>query len=193
MKWSKTKQMMEEKLAISLKGQVAYTVSSYRFSHDKSGRSNLTVDGHPIFNISKALQISWYTSVQEAKKDLTVNLPVSLEEAEAVRQLNIPEERVMLVATQRKQANWGEAVYKAQSELFKTDFSKEAERFLASSLDQALESGEILMNIFALIDRRLGKKRLKNLHDNIKMKHPVVQFIYQIRFESETTPASSRS
>ena len=193
MKWSKAKKMMEEKLAPSLKGQVAYTVSSYRFAHDKSGRSNLMVDGVDIFNISKASQISWYLSVQEARKDLLVELTVSEEEAKVVRQQKIPEERVMLVASQRKQAIWADVVYMAQSELFKTEFTKEAERFLSSPLEQALESEEILMNIFALIDRRLGKKRLLNLQNNIKMKHPAVQFFYQIRLNSEISPLLSRS
>ena len=185
MRWSKTKQLMEERIAPSLKGRVAYTVSSYRFAHDKSGRANLTVDTVEVFNLSKDTPIRWYTSDQEAKKDPSVELPVEETLMDAIRKQGIPEERVPLVAGQRKRVVWGEAVYKAQSGLFKTDFTKEAERYLTCSLEQALESDDILMNIFALIDGRLGKKRLRNMCAKIKYKHPAVQYFYRIRCEAE--------
>ena len=185
MKWSKTRQLMEEKLAPSLKGRVAYTVSSYRFAHDKSGRANLTVDAVEVFNLSKNTPIRWYLTVQEAKKDLSVELPVEEAEMDAIRRQGVPEERVPLVVRQRKLSVWGDAVFKAQTGLFKADFTKEAERYLTSSLEQALESDDILMNIFVLIDGRLGKKRLRNMGAKIKYKHPAVQYFYQLRCEAE--------
>ena len=185
MKWSKAKQLIEEKLAPALKGRVTYTVSSYRFAHDKSGRANLTVDGVDIFNLAKETPIHWYPTVQDAKKDASVELPVYETEMESLRNQGIPEDRIMMVARKRKLAGWGDAVFKAQTALFKTDFTKEAEHFLSCSLEQALDSEEILMNIFALLDGRLGKKRLRNMEQKMKSKHPAVQYFYQLRCEAE--------
>ena len=44
-----------------------------------------------------------------------------------------------------------------------------------------INSHDILLNILALVDRRVGKKRILNMSEKIKLKHPIVQYFYELR------------
>ena len=57
-------------------------------------------------------------------------------------------------------------------------------RFLTMPIDDCLKSNEILLNIFALVDRRVGKRRLMNLEEQMSLKHPIVQYFYKLRIDS---------
>ena len=69
----------------------------------------------------------------------------------------------------------------AQAALCKSDFYSAANLFLSETIEKSLESKDILLNIFALIDRRVGKKRLLNMNEKMKLKHPIVQYFYALR------------
>jgi len=69
----------------------------------------------------------------------------------------------------------------AQASLIKSDFNASANIFLSLSIEECLGSNDILLNVFALVDRRLGKKRILSLEDKMKLKHPIVQYFYNLR------------
>ena len=52
-------------------------------------------------------------------------------------------------------------------------------------MNQCLESEDILLNILGLVDRRVGKKRLRDMRERIMLKHPIVQYFYKVRCEEE--------
>ena len=64
----------------------------------------------------------------------------------------------------------------AQSSLSKSNFIVVANKFLSTSIEECLESNDILLNILALVDRRVGKKRILNMTEKMKLKHPIVQY-----------------
>lgn len=186
MAWSKTKQQLESFICPSLVGRVEYRATSYRYAHDKSGRCHITVDKKEVFNMCDSKYgIKWYQTVQEIKKEGQVLIPVSEEELEVVRKMKVPEEAVLKVARNRKMSDLAELIIKEQGILSKTDFLKEANTFLTSSIESSLESDHILPNIFALIDRRVGKKKLRMLKDEMGLKHPIVQYFYKLRCEAD--------
>ena len=124
MKWSKAKQLIEEKLAPALKGRVTYTASVIGSPTINPGGRTSRWMGVDIFNLAKETPIHWYPTVQDAKKDASVELPVYETEMESLRNQGIPEDRIMMVARKRKLAGLGDAVFKAQTALFKTDLQK---------------------------------------------------------------------
>lgn len=185
MSWSKLKQQLESFLCPALIGTVEYRSTSYRYLPGKAGQCYLTVDKKNILNMmDAATPIRWYETEQEIKNDPNIQVSISDEEIEAVRRSgmgSIPEERLQVIARSRKRSEHAKLLILAQSELSKSSFVVEATRFLAASIDQSLESDDILLNIFALVDRRVGKKRLLNMRQMMKQKHPSVQYFYELR------------
>lgn len=185
MSWSKLKQQLESFLSPALVGKVDYRATSYRYSPDKSGSCYLTVDQKNILNMGDTTTpIRWYQSDQEIKNDPNIVIFVSDEEIEAIRNEtkgNVPEDRLQVMARSRKVSVHAKELLLAQTALSKTNFTAAATTFLSTSIEDNLESKEILFNILALVDRRVGKKRILNMSDSIKMKHPAVQYFYEIR------------
>lgn len=185
MSWSKLQQQLESFLAPSLQPRVEYRGTSYRYLLDKSGTCHIAVDKKNILNMSDpANGIRWYGSEQEIKNDPELYIPVGPEDIEAVRKSAkgpIPEDRLKIMARGRKASEYAKAMMTAQAALSKSNFAKDANKFLTTPIETSLESPDILLNVLALLDRRVGKKRILNLSDSIRMKHPIVQYFYELR------------
>lgn len=186
--WSKMKQQLESFLCPQLIGRVEYINTSYRYTNDQSGRSYITVDKKQIFNMADTTHgIKWYTTKEEIIKDDSFRVVVRVEDIEEVKRTsngNIPEERFLVIAQKRKIVNSAEKIIASSGILKKTDFYAAAEKYLSSPLEDSLYSEDILLNIFALMDRRLGKKRIADLKERMQYKHPVVQYFYELRKNS---------
>jgi len=183
--WSKTKQLLESFLDPSLKGRVEYSATGYRYLPDKAGLCYITVDKKKVFNMSdNTTGVRWYETEQEIKNDQNIQIPISNDEIEAVRKDSkgtIPEERLEVIARNRKIVNYAKDLMAAQIALSKSNFSIVANKFLSTSIEESLKSDDILLNVFALVDRRIGKKRLLSMGETIKLKHPIVQYFHELR------------
>jgi hypothetical protein len=183
--WSKLKQNLESFLCPALLGRVEYRATSYRYAPDKAGLSYITVDKKKVFSMGDiSSKIRWYQTEQEIKNDPNIYIPVSKEDIEAVRQDTfgkVPDERLVVIAKNRKISDYAKEMLSAQAVLCKSDFYFFADKFLSDSIENSLESKDVLLNIFALVDRRVGKKRLLSLEEKMKLKHPIVQYFYELR------------
>ncbi|PKM51400.1 MAG: hypothetical protein CVV02_07285 [Firmicutes bacterium HGW-Firmicutes-7] len=185
MAWSKTKQQLESFLSPVLADRVEYRATSYRYIPDKSGQCYITVDKKDVFNMrDTTTRIRWYQTEQEIKNTSDIQIPVSREDLEMVRKDtggSVPEERLMVIARNRKIAVYAKELILAQAVLCKSDFYSVANIFLSDSIERNLESKDILLNVFGLVDRRVGKKRLLSMEEKMKLKHPIVQYFYELR------------
>jgi len=128
--------------------------------------------------------IRWYQTELEIKNDSEIQLPISNEELEAVRKDTkgaVPEDRLKVIARNRKITEYAKELFTAQQALSKSNFVVVANKFLSTSIEESLESNDILLNILALVDRRIGKKRILNMSEKMKLKHPIVQYFYELR------------
>jgi hypothetical protein len=185
MAWSKLKQSLESFLHPALQGRVEYRATSYRYLHDKAGQCYIEVDKKNVLSMSDPTTfIRWYQSELEVKNDPELQIPITEEEIQAVRLDNkgaIPEDRLKVIARSRKIAQHAKELMTAQSVLSKSDFVVVANQFLTTPIEESLESDHILLNILALVDRRVGKKRVVQMAGSMKVKHPSVQFFYEMR------------
>lgn len=185
MSWSKLKQQLESFLSPALVGKVEYRATSYRYLPDKAGHCYISVDKKNVLNMSDTTSpIRWYQTEMEVKNDPDLQIPISHEEIEAVRKDTkgtVPEDRLQVIARGRKISGLAKELLSAQASLSKSNFSVVATKFLSTSVDESLESNDILLNILALVDRRVGKKRIINMSEKIKLKHPAVQYFYELR------------
>lgn len=185
MVWSKMKQQLESFLSPALVGRVEYRATSYRYLPDKSGLCYITVDKKEVFNMRDVTtMLRWYQTEQEIKNDPDVQIRVNKEDIDSVRKDTggvVPEERLAVIARDRKIAIYAKELLLAQAVLCKTDFYFAANKFLSDSIEKNLESKDILLNVFALVDRRVGRKRLLSMEEKMKLKHPIVQYFYDLR------------
>lgn len=185
MTWSKIKQNLEGFLCPELVGHVAYCPSGYRYTPDKLGRCYITVDKKEVLNLSTdSARLMWFQSEQEIRSGTTAPIPISQEDLEILRKEMgdlVPDERLKVVARDRKMAIYAKEMIVAQGALCKSNFYEQANVFLSEPIEKSLESKDILLNIFALLDRRVGKKRLLNMSEKMKLKHPMVQYFYHLR------------
>ncbi|MWC27614.1 SF0329 family protein [Paenibacillus sp. MMS18-CY102] len=185
MSWSKMKQQLESFLSPALAERFEYRATSYRYLPDKAGQCYITVDKKNVLNmIDTTTYIRWYQSELEIKNDPAIQIPISDEELETVRKEangKIPEDRLIVIARSRKITELAKELMSAQSALSKSNFVVVANKFLSTSIEESMESNDILLNILALVDRRVGKKRILNMSEQIKLKHPCVQYFYELR------------
>jgi hypothetical protein len=188
MAWSKLKQQLESFLCPALYGRVEYRDTSYRYLPDRAGHCYIAVDKKNVFNMSDSTNlIRWYQTELEIKNDSTIQIPINNEEMEAVRKDTkgiVPEDRLRVIASSRKKTEYAKELLSAQSSLSKSNFIVVANKFLSISIEESIGSHDILLNILALIDRRVGKKRILNMSQKMKLKHPIVQYFYELRLST---------
>jgi hypothetical protein len=188
MSWSKLKQQLESFLSPSLNGRVEYLATSYRYLPDKAGLCYLAVDKKNVLNMSdKTTLVRWYQTELEIKNDSGIQIPIYDEEIDTIRKETkgaVPEERLKVMARSRKISGYAKELMSAQSSLSKSNFIVVANKFLSTSIEESIESNDILLNILALVDRRVGKKRMLNMTEKMKLKHPIVQYFYELRLST---------
>ncbi len=185
MSWSKLKQNLESFLSPALNGRVEYRAPAYRYLPDKSGTCYISVDKKNVLHMSdKTNSIRWYQTEMEIKNDPNIVIPISSDEIEAVRTASkgtVPEDRLIVIARSKKSTEHAKELLSAQASLSKSNFTVVANKFLTTPIEESLESNDILLNVLALVDKRVGKKRILNMSDKIKLKHPIVQYFYELR------------
>lgn len=180
--WSKAKQKLEEFLNNSLAGIVEYQASGYSYVPGKKSLCYIVVNKKKIFNMKNSeTNITWYENEQEVKNDNSININITSEDIDEIRTDSIPEDRLILMAKKRKLSKIAKKIYISQTNLLKTDFQKTVLKFLTDPVESSLTSDDILLNIFAISDRRIGKKRLAKMKRDFEIKHSVVKYFYDLR------------
>lgn len=180
MNWNKLRKQLESFLSPSLEGHVSYAQAGYRYRKDKKTQCYLLVNKEEVMNHQKDL-VEWFENDTEVKKYLESRVRVSEADIESVKKgnANIPEERLEVIAKNNVVNEKAKVVFKAQQDLYKNDFQNVAAEYLKLSIDDCLNSEDIILNILAIIDRRVGKGRLKKM--DFRTKHPAVIYFYKLR------------
>ncbi|WP_277587488.1 SF0329 family protein [Psychrobacillus antarcticus] len=188
MAWSKLKQNLESFLCPALHGRFEYRSTSYGYLPGKAGTCYIAVDKKNVLNMSDPTTlIRWYQTELEIKNDSGIQIPISNEEIDDLRKETkgiVPENRLQVIARGRKLSEHAKELLLAQSSLSKSNFIVVANKFLSTSIEESIDSKDILLNVLALVDRRIGKKRILNMTEKMKSKHPIVQYIYELRLST---------
>jgi hypothetical protein len=164
MRWSKLKSLVEERLAPSLAQRVSLHQARYRHTHEEVGRVTVTVDGREV--AAFATHMAWRTVRPRAEQLMNAReawgSPAAYAQAAAEAEAQLRTEGV-----------FSDAV--ALDDL---------EKSLSMSLAAALESESPLVRALAMLDRRLGKRRLRELRLSDD-EHALVRALYALRCEAE--------
>jgi hypothetical protein len=56
-----------------------------------------------------------------------------------------------------------------------------ANKFLTTPIEEGLESNDMVLNILAIVDRRVGEKRIVGMDEKMELKHPIMGCFYEMR------------
>jgi hypothetical protein len=166
MKWSQLKKQIEDKFADSVKGRVEVWNTRYRKAYDQEGEMWITIDNKRIQCMADG--IYWETVAKEA---------------ENIRGIPRYEEDYSGSIT------YWNAFHKSresvlQQGIFPLHEANEALfNYLSMSIDDILSSDNPLIQAFGMLDKRLGKRRLRTL--NIHGNHSLVLTLFAFRCSSE--------
>ena len=158
MLWSKLKTNVESLFAENVRGIVELRSVSYNHSHDNHGRGYITVYGKEVWNMCTFQ----YFPIEKAQID--VNLELYAENARSA-QLDAVNELDM------------EGVYSQSGFYFLLH------EYCSMPIHESLNSNIPLIKSLAILDRRVGKRKLSTL--NLAMDHEMVKYFYTLRCSLE--------
>lgn len=159
--WSGIRKKLEtDYLCPALRGRVQYFAATYSRSPDHEGRAAIRVDGVEV------LKSSYYAYA-----------PVFWQRQDALRRAGEAGPEGACAAAQAQVLDEG---------LFDQRFFYAAFReFDSQSIERSLFSGNPLVRIFALLDRRVGKRRLAALEQDMDRELTWVRPFYRLRMAAE--------
>lgn len=157
--WSGIRKKLEtEHLAQSLQGHIQYYATTYRKSHDREGRAAIRYDGKEI--IKGCYQNNWLKS-DLFPKDEKYEKRITLEQA-------------YMDDTALKLGVFDQC-----------SFYEAFEQFDNQDIETSLKSENLIVRIFAILDRRVGKRRLISIKETIQEEPDTFQVFYAIRVKAE--------
>jgi len=161
--WSAMRKALEQdNICDSLKGRIQYFATRYRRSHDEEGRVAIRLDGKEIF---KSCFYDW-----QGKRDFVVKSN----------------------AISKEQANsywdYWDSVHLETKNHGGFDQRGFYEAFYAyhnQSIEKSLASSDPVVRLFAIMDKRLGKRRLQNIFSEIQTQPEWLQIFFKLRLEMD--------
>lgn len=159
MKWSKLKKEVELRLVDKLQGRLAFFTTTY--ANSSLGRSWVTFDKTQIANFETILSYVNYDAYYHV---LTDRPPYKTHESidDTKRTPDLPMER---------------------GEFSQFDFLNSCWDYLQLNIDEALASKNPIVKSIAMVDKRLGKRRLSEM--NFDDLHPLTKLFLSIRLQTE--------
>lgn len=158
--WLGLKKQLEERLCESLKNRVTYFLTRYHDVHNSYGRASIRLDGKEL------VCFSWVDTYKQVRDVYGYWRETGEWDFEA------PEIK----------AKWNQ-----EAKFSDYDFLEAATEFLSLSIQDALESENYLVRVFAIMDKRVGRRTLESIHKSEEYKsYPEwIRQFYELRFKAD--------
>ncbi len=171
--WSATRKQLEELLCNKLKGRVRYFITKYNNAHDESGRFAILIDGKEVIKGNEFLYYQKYLEIEnDLKKEAAI--PKRRWNGKGMENEDINE------IYERKI----ERLMEENGEISVGQFTSAIEEYLNQSIEKSITSENPFVRMFAILDRRVGKRTLDNLKDKIHKEPVWLQQFYLLRIDS---------
>jgi hypothetical protein len=174
--WSKLKKQAEAFFAPAVARRVALHITHYRTAHDWEGRGWLTIDGSEVYNFCT---LRYYLEFNALSADLR--------EASQATDYRDPEQRPRYYEA----GGEAHAILEKRGIVGEKSFERSIQEYPSLSLAEALESDDFVHRALAMLDRRLGQRRLASLELRTG-EHPLVLQLLEFRRRAEKESRASR-
>ena len=173
--WSGIRKRLEQDLLCEkLRGRVQYFVTLYHGAPDDYGRFAVRVDGEEVVRANPYTQLEIYIYQQDEKK----NLGIPDREWTDKGEILFDEEN--LAAEKRG------SIYAAEDGIIDSfEIPRLIDKFLSQPIDNSLEDEHPIIRMLAILDRRVGKRRLEKIAEIIHEQPEWLQPIYRLRLDAE--------
>ena len=162
--WSGIRNKLEnDYLCPALRGHIQYFATSYSKSADHEGRAAIRMDGVEV------LRSNYYTYFENVWTKFHHLRSTTLKDCDSAKEA----------------INQAHAFALEQGTFDQKVFYKAFGIFDNQSIEKNLVSENPLVHIFALLDRRLGKRRLLALEESMEQELDWVRAFYVIRMQAE--------
>ncbi len=158
MQWSKRKKKVESFFSEVVKGRVELRSTRYRDSHDEEGRGSITFDKKEIWDMCT---VSFYSTEFDRINEIVIRENVTPYEAQKIAHEELVRE----------------------GEFNQYTFYDSLDEYSNNSIESSLTSKNLLIRCLAMLDSRVGRRRLKT-YDLTQESEKVIQF-YKIRCDCE--------
>ena len=164
MNWSKLKSLVEGRQARSVRARVTLHQARYRRTQEEVGRVWLAVDGRQVASFTTQM---WQRVPELADKLLGERRPWGVWSEEFAKATADAQDQL-----------------RAAGEVTDAVAIADLEGYLSSTVEDALASPSPLVRGLAMLDARLGKRRLRAIRLE-SSEHPLVREMYVLRCEAE--------
>lgn len=179
MKWSKTKSIIESFLCDKLKGRIKIYATVYRKFHDRPSRVWITFDHKEILSASAVSYAVKHAKLYQEIKEKE-NLKVIPYSEDWNVMFNSPERHELIKASEV-----AEEILLNEGVVDSYHLYASFMEYCSLSIDEALHSDNVIIKAYAMLDRRLGKRRLQNPDFTAGDTHPLIMRFYRIRCSVE--------
>lgn len=160
--WSMLKKQMEDLLCQSLKGRITYFYTRYHKDRGSYGRATVNLDRDEL------IAFSWNVGIDIQWKD------------EYAACIEDPSADQTDVHNKLMSEKW-----MPQGTLCHNDFLDAVTTYLKIDIPTALSSDNYILRAFTYLDRRVGKRTLIKIKDDVEALPEWVKQFYRIRCEAE--------
>ncbi len=171
--WSNLKKQMNDLLCDSLKDKISYFYTSYHEVHNAYGRATINYCKKEIIAFSWVEQYDQQRDILEQYKKMD-NVPSVLVDFEGSMQAYRVANSTL--TTEKWMPN---------CTLREADFINSLTIYLKTDILTSLHSDNYLLRVFAYMDRRVGKRTLVKIKDEVEKLPEWVKRFYQIRCEAD--------
>lgn len=169
--WSAMRRILErENICDSLKGRIQYFATRYSKSHDQEGRVAIRLDGKEVF---KSCFYDWDRKRDEAWDEINT---------EAGRKTSYLESGEQMELGALNRGGFDQYAFYAAFHTYQN-----------SSIDESLISPDPVVRLFAIMDRRVGKRRLQTLTLKVEEQPEWLQTFYRLRLAADGVQPTKKS
>ncbi len=168
MQWSKLKKLIEQTLAASVKPHLQIHVTRYGPGDSYyMARAWVTWDKEEVASFSTA---KWAQECYETAQEIR--------EINSCEDYRDPDQRKGYYTALAE----AERIMDEKGLFSRSDFYDSLMAYLELSVEEAIQADDAIIRAFAMLDKRLGKRRLRAMDEP---RHPLVKMFYRLRCEAE--------
>ena len=171
--WSKLKKQMNDLLCDSLQGKISYFCTSYHEVHNSYSRATINYCKKEIAAFSWTEKYAQQRDIIEQYQRMD-HVPSVFEDYEG--SVNAYKTANSVAVREKWMPN---------CTLSETDFVNSLTIYLKTDISTALHSDNYLLRIFAYMDRRVGKRTLVKIKDDVEKLPEWAKQFYHIRCEAD--------
>lgn len=171
--WSNLKKQMNALLCDTLKDKITYFYTSYRQVHDTYGRATINYNKNEVVAFSWNMRYEQWDDEYKILNDNDVDI-------QHLRSLSAVWETQKQIQYDLMKEKW-----MPQCTLCDGNFINAVTCYLKTDITSALHSDNYILRIFAYMDRRVGKRTLIKIKEEVEALPTWVKQFYHIRCEAE--------